>query len=503
MQKTHSPLPEKFKTTLPPKEIIELMPRQLLQEFGAFIFSASKNEIKIAALDPENSTLKDFIAERFTDKISWFQATQEDIDFILQNYKRDFKEEILALTEIETGNTTNIVELGDLIIEYALKEKASDIHIEPTRNDVVVRFRIDGILHTMVVLPKEIHAALIARFKILSNLRIDEFRLPQDGRIELENKTSTSLRVSTAPTLYGEKIAMRILDDTHKDISIEHLGFSKEQADILLRNAEKPFGMIVASGPTGSGKTTTLYSLLNLLKKDGINISTLEDPIEYALDGANQIQINTRINLSFASGLRSLLRQDPDVIMIGEIRDSETALMAADAALTGHIVFTTVHTNDAPSVLTRFIEMDVEDFMVVSVVNLVVGQRLVRKVCEHCAKLQKLEPVILKKIEERKDIMQILGKMKISLSDLKEKTFNAGQGCEACLDTGYLGRVGMFELLELNKEIHDMVLEHASPEKIKDTAEASGFKDMTTDGLEKVFAGITTFEEVLRTTRNT
>src|SRR3989344_55800 len=311
----------------------------------------------------------------------------------------------------------------------------------------------------------------------------------------------TSIRISTAPTLYGEKAALRIMDDSHKNLTLANLGFSQAHEELLRRNAEKPFGMIVTSGPTGSGKTTTLYGLLNLLKKDDINISTLEDPVEFAVNGVNQIQVNPRFDLTFASGLRSLLRQDPDVIMVGEIRDSETVVMAANAALTGHLVLTTIHTNDAPSVFTRFLEMKVEDFVVSSIVNLVIAQRLLRKVCDGCGKEGKISPAVLKKIEERKDVVFELESRGINSNSLKTKKLRSGKGCDFCLGTGYRDRIGIFELLEPNQKMCDLVLEHASADKIRDAARESGFRDIIADGIGKILEGKTTFEEVLRTTR--
>jgi len=484
-------------------ELLKIMPRELIKEFGAFIFEKNANGIKIAAVNPKNIVLRRYAKERFDNKVEWFSATKEDVDFILKNIKRDFKNEILQLAATAIESNENITKIVDGIMEYAFAEKASDIHIEPLRNEIVVRFRIDGTLYQMLILPRNIHQALVARIKIIANLRIDEYRRPQDGRIEPESFPNTSLRISTMPTLFGEKIALRILDDSQKNISIEELGFSEEQKNTILENIEKPFGMIIASGPTGSGKTTTLYALLQLLKKEGFNISTLEDPIEYVLPGVNQIQINPQVGLTFPTGLRALLRQDPDIMMVGEIRDAETAAMAANAAMTGHIVFTTIHTNDAASAFTRFLEMKVDDFVVSSTINLVIAQRLVRRVCNKCAEERELDKVTLKKIKERKDVMAALEERKKGLfNKLDEMTFRRGKGCELCFQTGYLGRIGIFELLKPNKEIHDLILSHQSSESIRAAAEKDGFRDMITDGIDKVFSGITTFEEVLRTTKN-
>jgi len=493
---------EKHERKVPLPETLMLMPRELVEEFQAFIFDKKGKKVEVAAVDQENELLRRFIKERFGDNIKWFSAKKEDISFILKHYTHDFKEDISRLISLGVGTNGNIVDLADSIIGYAVAGGVSDIHLEPNRAESVIRFRIDGVLHKVLTLPRNIHLAVVARFKLMANLKIDDYRHPQDGRIELERIANTSLRVSTMPTLYGEKVVLRILDDSHKDLSIRHLGFSEEQEKTINKNIEKPFGLIVASGPTGCGKTTTLYGLLHLLKKDRINISTLEDPVEYAVEGINQIQINPRSNFTFASGLRSLLRQDPDVMMVGEIRDSETAIMASEAALTGHLVLTTLHTNDAVSAITRFLEMKVEEFAVASTLNLVIAQRLVRKVCDVCGKETELDDAIIKKIKERKDIMDAFQLMGKSLNKSKEQKFLIGKGCDACMHTGYRGRIGIFEVLEVNKAIYDLIIEHASSERIKNEAKKNGFYEMIIDGLEKVFNGTTTFEEVLRATRN-
>jgi len=485
------------------QQLVDLLPWELIREFRAFAFEKTDKETKIAAVNQKNPALQNYAKEHFGKKIKWFGITDEELNFVISSHDHDYKSLILQLssTALETNN--NILTIVDNIIKYALAEKASDIHVEPLRNETVIRFRIDGVLHTVLQLPKTIHQSLIARFKIISNLKIDEYRRAQDGRIEPEEFPNVSLRVSIMPTLFGEKIALRVLDESNKNISINELGFSEEQRNIILRNMEKPFGMIIASGPTGSGKTTTLYALLQLIKKDSINISTLEDPIEYTLSGINQIQINPRFELTFASGLRSLLRQDPNVIMVGEIRDSETAVMAANAAMTGHLVFTTIHTNDAASAFTRFLEMGVEDFVVSGTINLIIAQRLVRKICDNCSAKEKLDKVILKKIKERSDVTEALETKQKGLSkNISKKDFTIGKGCEKCYQTGYSGRVGLYEVMSPTKEIHDAILNHKSAEQIENIALEQGFKDMVSDGIDKILQGKTTFEEVLRTTRN-
>lgn len=485
------------------EEFLKVFPPEFIKEYRAFIFDGDEKKIKIAAADTQNPLLKKYIKENFgKKKIEWYSVTEEDVKNVLRNNKLDPVIEVRRLAETATELNDNVSKIVDIFIREAVERKASDIHIEPQRKESVVRFRIDGVLHPLFLLPKSIHQSIIARVKIMANLKIDEHKRPQDGRIEPEEFPNVSLRVSVVPTLFGEKVALRILDEESRNVSIDQLGFSEKQKEIILENIEKPFGMIVVSGPTGSGKTTTLYSILQLLKKEGLNISTLEDPVEYTLPGINQIQVDPRFDLTFASGLRALLRQDPDVIMVGEIRDSETAIMAANAAMTGHLVFTTIHTNDAASIFSRFLEMKVEDFVLASTINLVIAQRLVRKVCENCAKEEKLEKVILKKIKERQDVVKVLEEKGI-LEKLEELNFKIGKGCEKCLFTGYLGRIGIFEILTVSKEIHDAILMHYPAEKIEQIAKKQGFENMVVDGINKVLAGITTFEEVLRVTKKT
>lgn len=301
-----------------------------------------------------------------------------------------FAADVASLLSRSGDRQQDIVQLVDRILEEALRERTSDIHIEATRGGTLIRFRRDGMLRPVLLLPAEFHESLTARLKLLGNLRLDEHRRPQDGRIERSGVSPATLRVATIPTLYGEKMALRILEESSDMRSLADLGLAASWLPVVQGAIERPFGMIIASGPTGSGKTTTLYALLRLICHEGINVSTLEDPIEYTLEGVNQIQVNPPLGLTFASGLRSILRQDPDVIMVGEIRDSETAIMAANSALTGHLVLTTIHTNDAPSAFTRLLEMKVDDFVVGSTVSLVIAQRLVRVVCAGCAVLRPL-----------------------------------------------------------------------------------------------------------------
>lgn len=499
--KGYPALPPEWRKEPVSVEPLSLMPADVIREFGAFVFAKDGTKIGIAAINPDSPTLRQYAESHFGKNVMWFRAGAEDLKEVLSQDVRDFKKEFEGLLEQKKENG-NIGTAIDCLIDFAIAKKASDIHIEPTRGDATIRFRIDGILHEVLTVGRDMYPAIIARLKILANMKIDEYRHPQDGRIEPERLSDISLRVSTIPTLYGEKMALRLLNDSQKKLEIKNLGFSDEHAAIIMRNIEKPYGMIVASGPTGSGKTTTLYALLSLLQKDGINIMTLEDPIEQALGGVNQMQVHPRIGLTFASGLRAILRQDPDVILVGEIRDTETMQMATNAALTGHLVFTTLHTNDAPSALTRFLEMKVEDFVVASTVNLVIGQRLVRRVCDKCATEEKLDDTLMKKIATRNDVVAALSHSGETLATLAKKKIKVGKGCDACLGTGYRDRIGIYEILEPDRETAELVLKHAPATRIREAAEKKGFHDMITDGIKKVLAGETTFEEVLRTTKS-
>jgi len=497
-------VPKETRERFSSKAFLELTPNELICELDAFLIGDSKEEVSVAALYPGSNTLKQYIESRYKKKINWYQATIDDLQFILSKLGVDFAAEINRLLASGFDNDTLIPKVVSHIVRYGIAEKTSDIHFEPRRNNVSVRFRLDGILHRVLTIPTDKYPAIVTRLKILANLKTDESRKPQDGRIELGGSEETSsLRVSIMPTLFGEKIVLRLLDESNAIFELDNLGFSEKHKEIIFNNIDKPFGMIVASGPTGSGKTTTLYALLRLLNKEGLNISTLEDPIEFSLENVNQTQIASDMGFSFASGLRTLLRQDPDIILVGEIRDHETISMASNAAMTGHLVFTSMHTNDAPSAFSRFIDMGVDDFMVASIVNLVIAQRLVRKVCQSCKKKVSLDSLLIKKLLKRKDIVSALEKREKGLSQkLSELKFAKGKGCDACLNSGYRDRIGIFELLDMNKSLHDLILTHTSSDKLRETAEKDGFESMLIDGVNKVFSGDTTFEEVLRTTKN-
>lgn len=481
----------------------ELTPQELLSEFGGIVFEINSKVSKIATRNPDLPAFKQYIKKNYAGNLEVYLLSEEQYYHALRSGILDLRQEIKSLTESDVPNDFKIPKLVTLLVQYAMKESASDIHLEPRRYDSVVRFRLDGVLREVTTFSSEMHMPVIARIKILSNMRTDETRRPQDGRFEPEGTSGVSLRVSIMPTLYGEKVVMRILHESQGIHDLDQLGFTEEQQSIIKRNMEKPYGMIIASGPTGSGKTTTLYSFMRLLHAKDINIATLEDPVESSLEGVNQTQVNPDLNFSFAVGLRTLLRQDPDVILVGEIRDEETVTMAAHASMTGHLVLTSMHTNDAPSAFTRFMEMGIDNFLTASVVNLVVAQRLVRGLCEYCVGERPLDSVIVQKIRERRDVCDALKNVdKKLLNTLDTRPYKRSAGCEKCLHSGYSGRIGIFELLEMNKKIHDLVLASASADILSETAVKNGMRTMVQDGVEKVLSGGTTFEEILRVTRS-
>jgi type II secretion system protein E len=415
----------------------------------------------------------------------------ESTDEVLEDLEEsDFEILSSPVTETEDildmANEAPIIRLVNMIFRQAVNDRASDIHIEAYEKDLIVRFRIDGILYQMFTPPKKYQGAITSRIKIMANLNIAENRLPQDGRIQIKiGDKDIDIRVSIFPTYYGERVVLRLLNKSDMKFDLNSLGFSKGTLEIFNSILEKTHGIILVTGPTGSGKTTTLYSGLTRLNTTDVNILTVEDPIEYQLHGIGQMQVKPKIDLTFANGLRSILRQDPDIIMIGEIRDLETAEIAVQAALTGHKVFSTLHTNDAASGITRLIDMGVEPFLIASSVNAFLAQRLVRTICQDCK-------------EAFKPTAKSLSKLGIKPAQLKGGKLYRGKGCKACLDTGYRGRTGIYELLPVSNEIRKAILTHAEANQLKEIALSEGMKTLLEDGIQKAINGITTLEEVLR-----
>lgn len=388
-----------------------------------------------------------------------------------------------------------IIRIVDELLNYAYENGTSDIHIEPYEDKTLIRFRIDGLLHDIISIPKSLHELIVTRIKILSRMRTDEHRAAQDGKLKFEHSgDQIDVRVSIVPIVYGEKVVMRLLAENAGQFTIESLGFRDEDLKKIKENIDKPWGMILATGPTGSGKSTTLYSVIKRLNTREVNISTIEDPVEYGIESINQIQVNEEADLTFSNGLRAIVRQDPDIVMVGEIRDKETAQIAVNAAMTGHLVLSTLHTNDSATTLPRLLDMGVQSFLVASTINIVIAQRLVRKICEDCKMSKKLDDEIEDLIHKE------LSDELIEKYDLgsKDTAYYYGAGCSTCQDTGYDGRVGIYEVLDMTPEIKEMVMQQKNADAIKEKAVENGMLPLIESGLEKVLGGKTTIKELLR-----
>ncbi len=392
--------------------------------------------------------------------------------------------------ELSRGAGMSIIRLVDALVQTAYASRASDVHLDPREDGVTVRLRIDGVLQDVATFALGIHQEVISRLKILCGLRTDEHQAAQDGRfkVTLEDGASVDVRTSIVPTYYGENAVLRLLSDQAEEFTLDTLGFTPENRERIERAIRKPHGMILATGPTGSGKTTTLYTLVKMLNTPDVSIITIEDPIEYSVPGVNQIQVNQRTGLTFANGLRSMLRQDPNIIMVGEIRDMDTAGLAVNTALTGHLVLSTLHTNDAPTTLPRLLDMKVEPYLIASTVNIAIGQRLVRKICEHCKVEKKNTDAEEKSLTEIMPAELLTG----------DATFYAGEGCDQCGGTGYKGRAGLHEVMVIDGHIREAILRKASAGEIREAALAQGMRSIVVDGFYKAAAGVTTIEEVLR-----
>jgi type IV pilus assembly protein PilB len=594
-----------------PREILLKIPERIARKYQTVLFGIEEDHLQLAMADPEDFQAADFITKQVGGAVKIYIATPSDILTSIDQYKGNISSEITkaikdssaaedATTEVKAKDIAEdapIAKTVNVILEYAIKSRASDIHIEPRENIVQVRYRVDGVLKETMTLPKPILTAVVSRIKILANLKIDEHRVPQDGRFKFSmGSKQVALRVSTLPIMDGEKVVMRILDESARALTLEELGFEGRSLDVIGRNLHKPHGMTLVTGPTGSGKSTTLYSVLSLMNTAGVNISTVEDPVEYRVSGVNQTQVNAKAGMTFAAGLRALLRQDPNVIMVGEIRDGETADLAVQAALTGHVVLSTLHTNNAATCLPRLLEMGIEPFLIASTVNTVIGQRLVRRLCQTCripfvpstdelAILKKdfdvqtglkhmdeynqvnsktprvivAEPVAeevkdkeepkakgKKVIEPGHDIetdKSILARIAsdpniinrtaaeakksaevaiaslapapaavevqpevTDVGDLHLKAgqfmlYKAGPGCEACGNVAYQGRIGIYEVLEVDTAISKMIVGRATSDEIQDESIKAGMMTMQQDGFLKALLGRTTVEEVLRVTR--
>lgn len=501
------------------KDILFLIPEILASSHGIVPFDKSETEIKLATTNPGDLQTIEFIKRKtgLTPKI--YITTPASLEEIFKQYRRSLKaefEEISPITGIEEEEPEKLREMAedlpiirivDSLIDHAIFEEASDIHIEPGEKEVYVRYRVDGILRLVSTLPKIMHPGIIARIKILSNLQLDEHRLPQDGRMRITTQEYRfSVRVSIFPTFEGEKIVMRLLAETAAVVTLEQLGLEPKPLQIVKRNIKRPHGLILVTGPTGSGKTTTLYSIINILNKPEVNISTIEDPIEYRIPGVNQAQVNQKISFTFATGLRALLRQDPNIIMVGEIRDAETSDVALNAALTGHLVLSTLHTNDAVTALPRLTDLGVPSFLVAFTTNIIIAQRLVRKLCNDCKEPYKLP-------EEKRTELALLFDLNTVVKTLvregvvpksttpKTLSFYTAPGCATCEKSGYKGRIGLYEVLEITHPVADLFNKKASADELRTAAIAQGMVLLHEDGFIKAVKGVTSLEEVVRVTK--
>ena len=505
-------------------EILNIIPEEAARSKRVISFDVTGNIVKIATLDPNNPDLLKYLQEKIRRRtessyttslnieekkieyqIEFYYTTPANIQHALNFYRKSLYEQIKNLIQDlqkNPKNEENIVLLINLFLEYAYNERASDIHIEPSKNHVSVRFRIDGILYEMIDYPNELHDKIVSRLKIMSRLPIDEHETALDGRFDFSvNKNFFDVRVSIMPIIGGENIVMRLLVEKSEKETLEKLGFLDADLEKIKRASSKSYGMILAVGPTGSGKTTILYSILKKLNRPEVNIMTIEDPIEYEVDHIQQTQINPKKNITFANGLRFIVRQDPNIIMVGEIRDNETASIAVNAAMTGHLLLSTLHANDASTAFPRLTEMNTEPFLLVSAINLVIASRLVRKICQECRieySLSEAELNILKKEENLKKIIKDIAQK----DDLTKIVFYKGSGCKSCGYTGYYERTGVFEILEISNPIRLLVIEKASADAIQQKALELGMTSITHDGIIKVLNGTTTLEEIIRVTRS-
>ncbi|MCA9342738.1 type II/IV secretion system protein [Candidatus Saccharibacteria bacterium] len=533
-----------------PSETLQQLPERIARQYKVVLFGSNPDGSKLLAMeDPDDIEAVNLLQKQLGSNIKIHIAPAQNIQSALDQYRTSIGNELTKVIPTEEAKETDeaesvkeedlaedspIAQTVNLLIQYAVRAGASDIHIEPREDYVLIRYRVDGVLREANKLPKKVMAALVSRIKILANLKIDERRAPQDGRFKLDITGKVyALRVSTLPIMDGEKVVMRILDESTKAQGLEDLGYWGEALDTINRAVVQPYGMILVTGPTGSGKSTSLFSVLSKLNRPSVNISTVEDPVEYRVIGANQTQVNPVAGMTFVNGLRALLRQDPNIIMVGEIRDGETANLAIQAALTGHLVFSTLHTNNAATTLPRLLDMDVEPFLIASTVRAVVGQRLIRRLCMECREQYKPDEKVL---EQLKNSFKIDNPEKFAwIHKLEESALEAGigkpiqnvknsdktgelstteteitslwkahdGGCDNCNHSGYKGRMGIYEVLENNEPVQKLIVSQGTSETIQTQAIKDGMLTMQMDGLIKALRGQTSIEEILRVTRET
>lgn len=508
--------------TLIDQSVLGLLPEDIAERFMAVPLAEVQNRLAVAMIDANNVQAVDYLANRIQRPLKVFMASEAGVRHVLDQYRTDLSgvNEAAAASEEESqesrnSNVKTIVQDSPIskalstILEYAVKTRASDIHIEPLEKALKIRCRVDGVLREIMQLPKSIEPALVSRIKILSNLKIDEHRIPQDGQFAVSvSGKEVDLRIAISPVVWGEQVVIRLLDKSGNSFDLQQMGYAGRGLRAIRKGIRRPNGMILTSGPTGSGKSTSLYALIKEIKDDSVNIVTLEDPVEYKMDGVNQIQVNADVGLTFASGLRSILRQDPDVVMVGEIRDSETANLAVQAALTGHLVFSTLHTNSAAGVLPRLLDMGIEPFLIASTVNTIIGQRLVRRVAtkrdayqsnpvETQNILATVGHLLPKTTAEVAAISEDLGYKDLPLAGQNAYTLVKGKDTPQS-PRGYSGRAGLYEVMDVNEDIQNLIVKRSTSAEIQRLAVAQGMVTMRQDGYLKSLQGLTTLEEVNR-----
>ncbi len=513
--------------TLVDQNILSLLPEDIAERFMAVPLAEVQNRLAVAMIDANNVQAVDYLANRIERPLKVFMASESGVRHVLDQYRTDLSSvnqaaqasQAEAKAE-EASEVKTIVQDSPIsqalskILEYAIKSRASDIHVEPLENALKIRCRIDGVLREIMQLPKSIEPALVSRVKILSELKIDEHRIPQDGQfaVKIAGK-EVDLRIAISPVVWGEQIVIRLLDKTGNSFNLEEMGYAGRSLRAIRHGIKQPNGMVLTSGPTGSGKSTSLYALIKEIKDDTVNIVTLEDPVEYKMDGVNQIQVNAEVGLTFASGLRSILRQDPDVVMVGEIRDAETANLAVQAALTGHLVFSTLHTNSAAGVLPRLLDMGIEPFLIASTVNTIIGQRLLRRIAKRHETYQStpietqnimatVGHLLPKTPEEVARVSADLGYKDLPLAGQSAYTLVRGIDSPQA-PNGYSGRAGIYEVMDVNDSIQQLIINRATSGEIQRLAVTQGMITMRQDGYLKALAGVTTLEEVNRVTSDT
>lgn len=487
------------------ENVLKIIPELVAKNQQVIVFDRTEQGLKVAMANPKNYEMIEWLEKKTGDKIEVYYATPLDIRNALKFYRKEIKQEFADIIKAQVEKAKQlgakaedipIIKIVDTLIEYAHQNRSSDIHIEPLDKKTQIRFRIDGVLHDVVSLPKYIHGLVVTRIKVLSKLRTDEHFAAQDGKFVAKPDTEKfDIRVSIVPVTEGENVVMRLLSEKARGFSLEDLGLVGNDLKKVKTAIKKPYGMVLSTGPTGCGKTTTLYAVLKMLNKPKVNICTIEDPVEYDIQGVSQIQVNPKTELTFAKGLRSIVRQDPDIIMVGEVRDEETADIAVNSAMTGHLVLSTMHANTAATNIIRLMDMGIEPFLAASSINVIVGQRLVRTICEKCRESYELKQDDLRKLGLFDNLI------KKFFQNKKRIRAYFGKGCKACADTGYIGRTGIFEVLEMEENIKQMIMTKANSDELQEQAIKNGMTIMLEDGVDKVLSGVTTIEEILRVTR--